>query len=207
MVVHKPKYDNAFWDGRQMTFGDGETLFYPLTSLGVGAHEISHGFTEQHANLEYWGQSGGMNEAFSDMAAQAAEYYAYGKNNWQIGPEIFKAENQALRYMDQPSKDCTAGQEPGDDCSIDDATQYNNSLDVHYSSGVFNRLFYLISTTPGWNTKKAFDVMLEAQFHWVSDADFIDGACGIIKATEELGYEVAAVKAAINQVRIDISEC
>ena len=53
-------------------------------------------------------QSGGMNEAFSDMAAQAAEVYAYGvgKNSWQIGPEIFKEKNKALRYMDMPSKDC-----------------------------------------------------------------------------------------------------
>src|SRR4029079_4516028 len=72
MVVHNP-IDNAFWDGKKMTFGDGVRMFYPLTSLGVAAHEISHGFTEQHSNLTYYGQSGGMNEAYSDMAAQAAE--------------------------------------------------------------------------------------------------------------------------------------
>ena len=126
MVVHSDM-DNAYWDGREMTFGDGITMFYPLVSLGVAAHEISHGFTEQHSGLEYHSQSGGMNEAFSDMAAQAAEVYAYGsgKNSWQIGPEIFKAPNEALRYMDKPSKDC-GGRTPGDWCSIDDASQYHD---------------------------------------------------------------------------------
>ena len=100
-------YENAFWDGKQMTFGDGDTMMYPLVSLGVGAHEISHGFTEQHSNLEYYGQSGGINEAFSDMAAQAAEYYSAKKNSWQIGPEIMKEDSgyEALRYMDKPSRD------------------------------------------------------------------------------------------------------
>src|SRR5690606_23439834 len=89
MVVHNP-IDNAYWDGQKMTFGDGVYTFYPLTSLGVRAHEVSHGFTEKNSNLAYYGQSGGMNDSFSDKAAQAAEYYAYGKNSWEIGPEIFK---------------------------------------------------------------------------------------------------------------------
>jgi pseudolysin len=209
MIVHVPNYDNAYWDGSQMTFGDGYSYFYPLTSLGVGAHEISHGFTEQHSGLEYYAQSGGMNESFSDMAAQAAEFYAYGTNSWQIGPEIFKAENEALRYMDQPSKDCGDGREPGDYCSIDDASQYpDDSLDVHYSSGVFNHLFYLMGTTPGWDTKKAFDLMVHANLHyWQSTSNFIDGACGIIHSAEDLGYDVDAVKAAIDKVKIDTSSC
>jgi pseudolysin len=156
MVVHVPHYDNAYWDGSKMTFGDGANMFYPLTSLGVAAHEISHGFTQQHSNLSYYSQSGGMNEAFSDMAAQAAEVYSYGpgKNSWQIGPEIFKKENEALRYLDTPSKDCK-GKEPGSRCSIDDASQYRSGLDVHYSSGVYNRLFYLLGTSEGWDVKKA----------------------------------------------------
>ncbi len=80
MRVHYGEgYENAYWDGRQMTFGDGDATMYPLVSLGIGGHEISHGFTEQHSALEYFGQSGGMNESFSDMAAQAAEYYSSGK--------------------------------------------------------------------------------------------------------------------------------
>ncbi len=66
MVVHDP-IDNAYWDGSKMTFGDGVSMFYPLTSLGVAAHEISHGFTEQHSGLEYSGHSGGMNEALANI--------------------------------------------------------------------------------------------------------------------------------------------
>jgi len=199
MVVHVPRYDNAYWDGTKMTFGDGASMFYPLTSLGVAAHEVSHGFTEQHSGLVYSGQSGGMNEAFSDMAAQAAEFYAYGKNSWQIGPEIFKKEGQALRYMDQPSKDGR---------SIDTADQYNSGLDVHYSSGVYNRLFYLIGTSENWDPKKAFDVMVQAnRNYWTANTTFSKGGCGVIKAAKDHNYDVDAVKVALATVKIDISTC
>lgn len=206
MVVHDP-IDNAYWDGRKMTFGDGVSMFYPLTSLGVAAHEISHGFTEQHSGLAYYGHSGGMNEAFSDMAAQAAEFYAYGKNSWQIGPEIFKAEDEALRYMDKPSKDC-GGKEPGSWCSIDDAEQYYSGLDVHFSSGVFNRAFYLMGTAEGWNPRKAFDVMVNANEHyWTSNSSFNEGACGVLAAAKDLGYDQKAIVAAFDTVKVDMSDC
>lgn len=208
MFVHA-RMDNAYWDGEEMVFGDGFDMFYPLTSLGVAAHEISHGFTEQHSNLNYMGQSGGMNEAFSDMASQAAEVYAYGpgKNSWQIGPEIFKTQGEALRYMDQPSKDC-GGAAPGDDCSIDDASQYNEYLDVHNSSGVYNRFFYLLGTTKGWDAKKAFDVMVQANSHyWTTNATYNEAACGVISATKDLGFDVGAVKTAFDTVKVNYSDC
>lgn len=206
MVVHDP-IDNAYWDGSKMTFGDGVNMFYPLTSLGVAAHEISHGFTEQHSGLAYYDESGGMNEAFSDMAAQGAEFYAYGKNSWQIGPEIFKAKNQALRYMDKPSKDC-GGKEPGSWCSIDSADQYYSGLDVHFSSGVYNRAFYLMGTADGWDPKKAFDVMVHAnENYWTSTPTFSEGACGVLAAAKELGYEQDAIKKAFETVRVDTSSC
>lgn len=206
MVVHLPM-DNAYWDGKTMNFGDGISYFYPLTSLGVAAHEISHGFTEQHADLNYYGQSGGMNEAFSDMAAQAAEVYAYNKNSWQIGPEIFKAEDQALRYMDKPSKDCR-GRKPGSRCSIDDASQYYSGLDVHYSSGVYNRLFYLLATAEGWNVKKAFDVMVTANSnYWTASSTWEKGGCGLIKAAKDLDYNAKDVIAALNGVKVSTSSC
>lgn len=207
MVVHDPVGDNAYWDGYRMSFGDGESLFYPLTSLGVGAHEVSHGFTQQHSGLEYYAQSGAMNESFSDMAAQAAEFYAYGKNSWQIGPEIFIADNQALRYMDQPSKDCNGGT-PGDYCSIDDASQYREYLDVHYGSGVYNHFFYLLGTSEGWDTRKAFDVMVNANaFYWIPSTDFERGACDVVLAAKNLDYDVTAIKAAFDKVKIDVASC
>jgi len=205
MVVHMP-IDNAMWDGHQMIFGDGVDLFYPLTSLGVAAHEISHGFTEQHSHLIYQGQSGGMNESYSDMAAQAAEYFVHGTNNWEIGPEIFKSD-RALRYMDQPSKDCE-GREPGHRCSIDTATQYRMGLNVHYSSGVYNRFFYLLSTSPGWDTKKAFDIMVQANSHyWTSSTNFNRGACGVLKAAKDYGYDLSKVKKAFTGVAVKTTLC
>ncbi|MDR3492537.1 MAG: M4 family metallopeptidase [Gammaproteobacteria bacterium] len=206
MRVHE-SMDNAYWDGASMTFGDGISMFYPLTSLGVAAHEVSHGFTEQHSNLTYEYQSGGLNEAFSDMAAQAAEFYSVGKNSWQIGPEIFKAKGQALRYMDDPSKDCE-GRQPGSWCSISKLSEYNDGIDVHYTSGVFNKAFYLLGTSEGWDTKKAFDVMVKANTdYWTSNTTFVDAACGVMKATEDYKYDVKAVADAMKGVGIDVSKC
>ena len=202
MRVHYGQdYENAFWDGEQMTFGDGESIFYPLVSLGVGSHEISHGFTEQHSNLTYYGQSGGLNESFSDMAAQAAEFYSVAQNSWMIGAEITKEDSgyEALRYMDVPSRDGT---------SIDSADQYYSGLDVHYSSGVFNRLFYLIATTPNWGVRKAFDVMVKANMdYWTPSSSFKEAGCGVLSATKDLSYSLDDVKKALQLVKVNIKSC
>ncbi len=197
MRVHFGKgYENAFWDGEKMTFGDGASLLHPLVSIGTGAHEISHGFTEQHSGLEYVGQSGGMNEAFSDMAAQAVEFYANGENSWMMGAEIVKEGSgyKALRFMDRPSRDGK---------SIDRADQYQDEMNVHYSSGVYNRLFYLLAHQPQWNTKKAFQVMLKANMdYWTPYSTFNEGACGIISATTDLGFSVSDVEEVLEKVRL-----
>lgn len=207
MRVHE-NMENAYWDGQQMTFGDGGSRFYPLVSLGVGAHEISHGFTQQHSNLTYEGQSGGLNESFSDMAAQAAEFYSGGHNSWQIGPEITKAQDEALRYMDEPTKDCKNGMPPGWWCSINNVSQYNPWLNVHYSSGIFNKVFYLMGTAQDWDTKKAFDVMVQAnQSYWTSGETFQSAACGVMKANHDLKFDDAAVVSAFDAVGIDVSKC
>ncbi|MGN6512679.1 MAG: M4 family metallopeptidase, partial [Lysobacteraceae bacterium] len=105
-VHYKSNYENAFWDGSTMNFGDGASTFYPLVSADVAGHEVSHGFTEQHSNLTYSGQSGGINESFSDMGGEATEYYWKGTNDFLVGEEIFKgASGQALRYMCNPPQD------------------------------------------------------------------------------------------------------
>jgi len=202
MRVHYGKgYENAFWDGEQMTFGDGDVLMHPLVSLGVGAHEISHGFTEQHSNLVYFGQAGGMNESFSDMAAQVAEYYSSNHNSWSIGADILKKDSgySALRFMDQPSRD---------GYSIDRADGYYHGLDVHYSSGVYNHLFYLLVQKPGWDTRKAFGVMLKANMdYWTPSSTFEAGGCGVISAARDLGFSVDDVKAALDDVAIKYQKC
>ncbi|MCV2366102.1 M4 family metallopeptidase [Paucibacter sp. DJ1R-11] len=194
MKVHySSNYENAFWDGSAMHFGDGASTFYPLVSLDVSAHEVSHGFTEQNSGLVYSNQSGGMNEAFSDMAGEAAEYFMKGTNDWLVGSEIFKATG-ALRYFADPTRDGR---------SIANAANYYNGLDVHLSSGVYNKAFYLLATKPGWNTRKAFEVMVDAnRLYWAASSTFNQGACGVEKAATNRGYTVADVTAAFSAVGV-----
>ena len=194
MKVHyKRAYENAFWDGSAMYFGDGATTFYPLVSLDVTSHEVSHGFTEQNSGLVYSGMSGGMNEAFSDMAGEAAEFFMKGSNDFQVGAEIFKASG-ALRYMNNP---------PLDGRSIDNASKFTSTLDVHYSSGVYNKAFYLLATKTGWNTQKAFQVMADAnRLYWTANSTFNQGACGVETAAVNRGYSKADVTAAFAAVGV-----
>lgn len=194
MKVHYSRgYDNAFWDGESMTFGDGARTFYPLVALDVVAHEVSHGFTEQNANLQYYGQSGGMNEAFSDMAGETAEYYMKGRNDWKVGFDITKGTG-ALRYMDDPTKDGR---------SIGHAADYRSGMNVHYSSGVYNKAFYLLANTAGWDTRKAFEVFLDAnRFYWTETSTFDRGACGVIQSSQNRGYGTSAVVQAFRQVGV-----
>jgi len=197
MRVHYSKnYENAFWDGKAMTFGDGASRFYPLVSLDVSSHEVSHGFTEFNSGLLYRGQSGGMNEAFSDMAGEAAEFYMKKTNDFEVGAEIFKMAGRALRYMKDPTLDGR---------SIDHVSKYYSGIDVHYSSGVYNKVFFLLATTKGWTTKMSFDVFVRAnQKYWTPSTDFAAGAVGVKQAAEDLGYSVDDVKAAFNVVGIEL---
>ena len=194
MKVHYQRnYENAFWDGTAMYFGDGASFFYPLVSLDVAAHEVSHGFTEQNSGLVYAGMSGGMNEAFSDMAGEAAEYFSRGTNDFEVGTEIFKGPG-ALRYMYNP---------PLDGSSIDNAANFTSGMDVHYSSGVYNKAFVNLAKTTGWNTRKAFEVMADAnRLYWVSNSTFNQGACGVESAAANRGYTVADVTAAFAAVGV-----
>ncbi|GLX77107.1 hemagglutinin [Thalassotalea insulae] len=194
MRIHYGRnYENAFWDGTAMSFGDGATRFYPLVSLDVSAHEVSHGVTEQRSGLVYSGESGGMNEAFSDMAGEAAENYMHGTNDWMVGEQIFKS-NGALRYMNDPTRDGN---------SIDHASDMTSGLDVHYSSGVYNKAFYLLATTNGWNVQDAFGVMLRANdLYWTANATFNSGACGVEAAASDLGFDASDVTAAFAAVGV-----
>ena len=192
-VHYSSNYENAFWDGSAMTFGDGATTFYPLVSLDVASHEVSHGFTSQNSNLTYSGQSGGINEAYSDIAGEAAEYYMKGTNDFLVGAQIFKA-NGALRYMANP---------PQDGRSIGNAANFTSGMDVHYSSGVYNKAFYTLATTAGWNTQKAFQVFARANdLYWTASTNFNQGACGVQTAAADLGFTVANVTSAFTAVGV-----
>jgi zinc metalloprotease ZmpA len=146
--VHYGKnYANAFWDGTKMTYGDGDgTNYGPLTSLDVAGHEMSHGVTEHSANLTYSGESGGLNEATSDIFGTAVEFYAKNANDaadYLIGEEFDLKQHVGFRRMDKPSSDGSSA-----DCWSSTVGQ----LDVHYSSGVANHFFYLLSEGSGAKT-------------------------------------------------------
>ena len=195
-------YQNAFWKPNasppRIVFGDGASYFYPLVSLDVASHEIAHGFTNYNSDLIYSGaQSGGINEAFSDMAGEAAEFYLRGNNDWLVGADITKpALGNALRYMYNPTLD---------GISIDHASNFpTGGMDNHYSSGVFNKAFYLLANKAGWNTKTAFNVMVDANSHeWTPSSNFEDAACGAEFAALNRGYDFRDVHDAFNQVGVN----
>ncbi|MFE5540463.1 M4 family metallopeptidase [Streptomyces sp. NPDC056492] len=139
-------YVNAFWDDSCfcMTYGDGTANNDPLTSLDVAGHEMSHGVTAATAGLEYSNESGGLNEATSDIMGTSVEFYANNssaRGNYLIGEQInINGDGTPLRYMDKPSKD--GG-------SADAWYSGVGNLDVHYSSGPANHWFYLASEGSG----------------------------------------------------------
>jgi hypothetical protein len=130
-----------------MTYGDGSGNTHPLTSLDVAGHEMSHGVTSNTAGLNYSGESGGLNEATSDIFGTGVEFYSNTSadpGDYLIGEEIdINGDGSPLRYMDEPSKD--GG-------SADSWYSGVGNLDVHYSSGPANHMFYLLSEGSGRKT-------------------------------------------------------
>lgn len=130
-----------------MTYGDGAGNAKPLTSIDVAGHEMTHGVTSNTAGLNYSGESGGLNEATSDIFGTAVEFYAANSSDvgdYLIGEKIdINGDGTPLRYMDKPSKD-------GD--SADAWSSSLGGLDVHHSSGPANHFFYLLSEGSGTKT-------------------------------------------------------
>ena len=121
-----------------MTYGDG-SFFNPLVSIDVAGHEMTHGVTSRTAGLIYSGESGGLNEATSDIFGSMVEYYAANANDvgdYLIGEEISKTPGKALRYMYSPNIDGASA-----DCYYTGV----GGIDVHYSSGVANHFYYLLA--------------------------------------------------------------
>ncbi|MET8956533.1 M4 family metallopeptidase [Streptomyces sp. NPDC004393] len=145
-VHYGNSYVNAFWDDSCfcMTYGDGSGNADPLTALDVAGHEMSHGVTSNTAGLDYSGESGGLNEATSDIMGTGVEFYANNSSDvgdYLIGEKInINGDGTPLRYMDKPSKDGS---------SKDSWYSGLGGLDVHYSSGPANHFFYLLSEGSG----------------------------------------------------------
>jgi zinc metalloprotease ZmpA len=146
-VHYGRNYNNAFWSDscKCMTYGDGDgSVFTPFVSLDVAGHEMTHGVTSATADLTYSGESGGLNEAMSDIFGTMVEFHAASlagvtkTPNYLVGEDIYRPSvaGDALRYMDAPRKDGR---------SIDHFSQYTSGLDVHYSSGLANNAFFLLA--------------------------------------------------------------
>ncbi|MFF4901608.1 M4 family metallopeptidase [Streptomyces sp. NPDC001068] len=150
-VHYGNNYNNAFWDDSCfcMTYGDGDgTTFGPLVALDVAGHEMTHGVTSKTAALTYSGESGGLNEATSDILGTLVEWYANNASDpgdYLIGEKLVRSGfgKPALRFMDQPSKDGN---------SADYWSSSVGNLDVHYSSGVANHFAYLLAEGSGPKT-------------------------------------------------------
>ncbi|GGM24367.1 M4 family metallopeptidase [Dactylosporangium sucinum] len=139
-------YVNAFWDGSRMTYGDGSGNSRPLVSLDVAGHEMSHGVTGAvvSGGLTYSGESGGLNEATSDIFGNMVEFYAANASDpgdYQVGEKInIRGNGTPLRYMYNPSLDGSS-----DSCW---STSTKNK-DVHYSSGPANHFFFNLAEGTG----------------------------------------------------------
>ena len=134
-------YENAYWNGSVMTYGDGYTRFDPLTSLDVAAHEIGHAVCSSTANLTYSYESGALNEGFSDIWGAAVEYYKDpNKATWLIGEDIDKVR-PSLRSMSNPNAE-------GQPDTYKGTNWYAGTGDnggVHTNSGVLNHWFYRLA--------------------------------------------------------------
>lgn len=196
-------YVNAFWDGSKMTYGDGDgTNYGPLVSLDVAGHEMTHGVTENSANLTYSGESGGLNEATSDVFGSLVEAHAANTNDaadYYIGEEFDLAQGDGFRRMDKPSSDGN---------SVDCWSSGVGNLDVHYSSGVGNHAFYLLaegsgaktiggkphnsptcngSTVTGIGSAKAGKIWYRAlTTYWTSSTNYSQARAGMLKAATDL---------------------
>ena len=139
----KRNYNNAYWNGSQVAYGDGDgvTFINFSADLDVVAHELTHGVTEATSNLIYQNESGALNESFSDIMGTNTEFY-FGSGNWTIGEDITPGDN-GIRNMADPAED-------GDPAHYDD--RYTGTADnggVHINSGIVNHWYYLLATESG----------------------------------------------------------
>ena len=151
-VHYSSGYNNAFWNGSYMTYGDGDgSTFSALVTLDICGHEMTHGVTERTANLTYSGESGALNESISDVFGAMVERYTKGQtsNTWKIGEQCYtpSVAGDALRYMDNPHAASNSGYTADDDPDHY-AERYTGTGDnggVHINSGIANKAFYLLA--------------------------------------------------------------
>lgn len=140
-VHYGTNYQNAFWDGQRMTYGDGGGSYKIFTALDVCGHEISHGLTSNTSNLMYQNESGALNESYSDIFGASIENFARPSNwNWKIGEDLTNS-GAGLRTMANPNQF-------GDPDTYGGNSWYTGTADnggVHTNSGVSNYWYYLLT--------------------------------------------------------------
>ncbi len=229
-TIHYDKaYDNAFWNGTQMVYGDGDEIFHPLSgALDVVAHEITHGVTEAINNLTYCKEPGALNESWSDVMGMFNSI-DYGDDlPYLLGEEIMKIDETsgneayyALRRMDDPpfrsdsySKNDYYPNDPLGSWGQPEHTSeqyyagcfpWTDNGGVHINSGIPNKAAYLITTNNNVGSEKAKQIYYYAMFYLSSNSQFVDARDAVEQATIDLygqGPELIAVQAAFNAVGI-----
>lgn len=221
-VHYDQDYDNAFWNGSQMVFGDGDGQSFNRFTISVDVigHELTHGVTGNTAKLDYQGQAGALNESVSDVFGSLVKQHAASPQqtaaqaDWLIGAGLFtaKVKGVALRSMKAPG---TAYDDPvlGKDPQPADMAHYVSTMSdsggVHINSGIPNHAFFLLATTlGGYAWEKAgmiwYKTLLDSRLATnASFQDFAnltaDNAATLFSATEQ-----KAVVAAWNKVGIDV---
>lgn len=217
-VVHYGRnFQNAFWDGDKMTYGDGDgATFGPFSqSLDVVAHEMSHGVTERSANLRYRDQSGALNESWSDVFGELVEQWHERRDSWGtlegakqadwlIGEDIFTpaTPGDALRSMKAPGTAHPSDPQPGHMRDYVHTTKDNGG--VHYNSGIPNKAAYEAAIRLGGD--KTAKIWYRALTEYLTPtAQFSDAANATLTAAKDLfdnGPEVQAVRDAWTAVGI-----
>ena len=197
-VHHRKKFNNAFWDGTQMAYGDGDgKIFSTFLELSVIGHEMSHGVVQFSGGLVYEGQSGALNESFADVFGAMVKQYANGESvdhaDWLVGKGILGPDinGVALRSMKAPGtaySDAMLGQDPQPyhmDFYVNTTTDNGG---VHINSGILNHAFYLYCQYMGGN---AWDKPGQIWYHALQrlnnpNAGFHDWASQTMESAMEL---------------------
>lgn len=219
-VHYSANFDNAFWNGAQMAYGDGSGRIFQVdaltNSLSVIAHETAHAITQFTAGLEYSKQSGALNEHFSDvfgtLAVQYVNKQAAEEAEWLVGEgTLVPALGKALRSLKDPGDSEVASRQPAhmDDFRDlpDDGDPANDNGGVHINSGIPNKAFYLAATAIGGNAwEKAGRIWYRTLTGGELDAhsNFEQAASATVKVAAGLGSdgEAEAVEAAWREVGV-----
>ena len=219
-VHYGKKYDNAFWNGRQMVYGDGDgDLFGSFTKcLDVIGHELTHGIVQFEANLSYRGQSGALNESFADVFGSLLKQYKKRQTvkeaDWLIGQGLFtpQVKGLALRSMKEPGTaydDPVLGRDPQPAHMKDYVNTSSDNGGVHLNSGIPNRAFYEAAARIGGYAWKKTGLIwyLTLRDRLKEDSDFQAAAQLTFSAAQDSfgagSQEAKAVKQAWRAVGIE----